>query len=423
MMRKLIIPVAISAIASACGGGSSSSNDSPPDSEIPTQLTGTLVDSPVINIGYRTNSSQGVTNNQGQFQYQSGENVTFFIGDLEFPSAPAAATVTPLDLAGETDTSSPEVVNMLRLLQTLDQDGDADNGITITEEAKAAASAINFDVPVNEFESSPAVTNLVSNSGSSNTSLISVTDAVNHFEETLEDITGNIEGVWTTTTTDNDLLAFVFFDDGTYLHLEVDEEAPFDEENEESGMEWGSYSRNPISGQLTVTQTFDNNGDTGLTDFVGKGTLFAQVDGDSLTMQFDDNNNGSIEADESLTFSRTAENGLQGAWFTTATDNDLLAFIFFADGTYVHAEVDEQAPFDEQGETSGMEWGTYSRNSANGQLTVTQTFDNNGDTGLTDFVGESTLFAQLSGNSLTLQFDDNNNGSIDGDESLEFERL
>lgn len=81
-----------------------------------------------------------------------------------------------------------------------------------------------------------------------------------------------------------------------------------------------------------------------------------------------------------------------------------------------------QAPIDEPNEHSGMEWGTYTRNSETGLLTVTQIFDNNSDTGLTDFVGQTTLFAQVSGDVLTLQFDDNDNGTIDTDESLDFQR-
>jgi frataxin-like iron-binding protein CyaY len=212
------------------------------------------------------------------------------------------------------------------------------------------------------------------------------------------------------------LLAFVFFADGTYVHLEVDEEAPIDVSGETSGMEWGTYSRNSETGLLTVTQIFDNNSDTGLTDIV---PYFAQVSGDVLTLQFDNNQNGTIDTDESLDFSRSPSNNLLGVWTTSLTDDDLLAFVFFADGTYVHLEVDEEAPIDVSGETSGMEWGTYSRNSETGLLTVTQIFDNNSDTGLTDIV---PYFAQVSGDVLTLQFDNNQNGTIDTDESLDFQR-
>ena len=101
-------------LLTACGGGGSSSDGSPPVSE-PSTSTGQFIDSPVANIGYRTESiPDGVTNANGQFKYLEGETVTFFIGDLEFPPAPATEKVTPLDLAGSTDTSDPTVINIIR---------------------------------------------------------------------------------------------------------------------------------------------------------------------------------------------------------------------------------------------------------------------------------------------------------------------
>jgi hypothetical protein len=422
MMKNSILILGLCAGLVACGGGSSSSSNN----DSTNTQTGVFLDSSVVNIGYRTETLEGVTNSLGEYDYVEGETVTFFIGDLELPPVTAAGTVTPLDLAGSDDTSNSTVVNIIRLLQTLDEDGNPDNGITITETAKSAATQVDFELSITDFESSSAVTNLVANSGSSSTVLVPQSEATAHFEDTLVDegvdfvANSNIAGIWTTSLTENDLLAFVFFDDGTYAHLEVDT----DDSEEISGMEWGTYSKDSGTGQLTVTQTFDGNGDTGLTDAAnGLTTLFAQVSGDVLTLQFDDNLNGTIEAGESLDFSRSASSNLLGVWTTALTDNDLLAFVFFADGTYVHLEVDEEAPIDAAGEQSGMEWGTYTRNNTTGELTVTQTFDGNGDTGLTDAAnGLTTLFAQVSGDVLALQFDDNLNGTIETDESLDFQR-
>jgi len=85
-------------LASCGGGGGSSSN--------PTS-TGVFVDSPVINIGYRTETQNGVTNSRGEFKYFPGETVTFFIGDLEFPSVLADERVTPLDMADTDDVFHP----------------------------------------------------------------------------------------------------------------------------------------------------------------------------------------------------------------------------------------------------------------------------------------------------------------------------
>ena len=400
-------------LLTACGGGGSSSDGSPPVSE-PSTSTGRFIDSPVANIGYRTESiPDGVTNANGQFKYLEGETVTFFIGDLEFPPAPATEKVTPLDLAGSTDTSDPTVINIIRLLQSLDDDGITSTGITINQLAKDNATPVDFFISESEFQNLTAVKVLVENSGSPTTSLISTSEALEHFEgilvgEGVEFVANlGINGIWVNENTDNELLAFVFFRDGTYVHLEVDEELPLDEQPETSGMEWGTYSLDPETRALTVDIDFDRNLDTGLTSSVNGGLdIFARVSGDQLTFEIDENGNSSIDDGESTVFSRSASetmDELVGIWkvANVADFNDTLALIFFADGTYVHMEIDEQAPFDEQPETSGMEWGTYSVSPGSDAITFTGLFDNNGDTGPVNGVGSpSTISASISDTSI-----------------------
>lgn len=413
----------------ACGGGSSGTDSNSALNQTDTQV-GVFLDSPVSNIGYRTESLEGVTNTLGEYEYIEGETVTFFIGELALPVVTAAEVITPLDLAESNDTSNSIVINVIRLLQTLDEDADPDNGISISETAKISATQVDFYLSTSDFESSPDVINLLANSGSTNTSLISQSSAIAHFENMLVEegkdfvANANITGIWTTELTDDELLAFVFFADGTYVHMEVDEQQPFESTEEVSGMEWGTYSRNSETGELIVTQTFDRNAYSGLTDFIdGESILLAHVSGDVLTIQFDENQNGLIDEDESLDFTRSESRELLGVWTTDLTDDELLGFVFFADGTYVHMEVDEELPLAGEDEISGMEWGTYFLETGTGQLTVTQMFDNNGDSGLTDAAnGQHTLYAQVSGDVLTLQFDENNSGSIDEHESLEFQR-
>jgi len=105
------------------------------------------------------------------------------------PSAPATGVVTPLELAGTNDTANSVVVNILRLLQTLDQDGEPDNGITITDTAKNTATQVDFSQSESDFESSAAVTTLIMNAGqeSTMTSLVPASEAIAHFEESLTD--------------------------------------------------------------------------------------------------------------------------------------------------------------------------------------------------------------------------------------------
>ncbi len=173
--RRLFLASAF-ALFTACGGGGSSDPSSesvpppaesapPPDASVPMPNIGVFLDSPVINIGYRTETLESATNSLGEFEYLLGDTVTFFIGDLEFPPVEASRTVTALDLAGTTNTSDPRVVNMIRLLQTLDQDANPDNGITITETARSSATQVDFGLSEADFASSLAVTNLIMTAG------------------------------------------------------------------------------------------------------------------------------------------------------------------------------------------------------------------------------------------------------------------
>ncbi|MFT5663928.1 MAG: hypothetical protein ACI9JR_001319 [Gammaproteobacteria bacterium] len=242
---------------------------------------------------------------------------------------------------------------------------------------------------------------------------IAMDEVLANFTPPVSTLDVSLAGTWRPTVAQNnpdDFLSLTFFADGTYTHGQV-----FSDENETSGMEWGTYSRDSATGLLTVTQTFDNNGGTGLTDFVGAGgpSAYADVVGDELTLSIDET--GSGEIDTTIVFQRAVSSGFLGTWKARVAQfspDDFLSLSFFDDGTYTHMEID----FSDEDEISGMEWGTYSLDPATGLLTVTQEFDNNGGTGLTDYVGAAApfLYVDLVNDVLTGSWDENGNGIIDG---------
>lgn len=171
------------AILAGCG----SDDDDNSGSSGPQTLTGTLLDAPVINIDYSTDTQSGVTNAQGEFTYVEGERVFFSVGDLNLPSALADEIVTPMDMVGIQDSTDFRVVNIIRLLQSLDDDGNPDNGISITDTAKNSATQVNFGLLEEDFEASTAVLNLIVNGGQLPvvTELVSAAQAIAHFEAEL----------------------------------------------------------------------------------------------------------------------------------------------------------------------------------------------------------------------------------------------
>jgi len=122
--------------------GSSSHDDDEQTSNLVVIIReGRLIDSPVEGVSYRSGPLAGVTGPDGGFHYQVGAPVRFSIGDIALGQAvEGKAIVTPLDLVPGGTLDTPAVINIARLLQSLDAlPGDA--RITIPATARAAAAA------------------------------------------------------------------------------------------------------------------------------------------------------------------------------------------------------------------------------------------------------------------------------------------
>lgn len=124
--------VAATLVLAGCGGGGGDS-ESASSSQV-----GTFIDSPVSGLEFESPSVSGITDAYGNFTYTEGERVTFHIGNLHLGSAvPGNHRVTPLNLvAGASDASDPRVTRILRTLQSMDSDGNLENGIQIDESVR-----------------------------------------------------------------------------------------------------------------------------------------------------------------------------------------------------------------------------------------------------------------------------------------------
>lgn len=194
--------------------------------------TGVFLDSAVENINYQTDTLSGTTNDKGEFEYVAGESVTFSIGDVVLPTVTAKSSITPLDFSSNREITNETVVNVTRLLQSLDQDGDPSNGIKINDLSKSSANTqLNFSLFTEEFEESSDVISLIMNGGQDETitTLIDIHDAIVHLEETLVELskgeTISFPGTWKLTEaydickgnlTVHYSTVTLAYDDGTY---------------------------------------------------------------------------------------------------------------------------------------------------------------------------------------------------------------
>lgn len=179
-------------LASCGGGGSEGGADTSNNSA--TLQQGVFVDSAVTGLSYRTASREGVTDSNGTFRYRAGEQVRFLIGDLEFGRSEGQALVSPLNLvAGADDVNDPAVTNICRLLQSLDADGNPNNGIVLSDAVHSAMTGrqIDFAIAPEAFSDDAEILGLLAALNAQNTfpngprTLISAAQARSHLMASL----------------------------------------------------------------------------------------------------------------------------------------------------------------------------------------------------------------------------------------------
>jgi hypothetical protein len=108
--------------------------------------TGQLIDAPVQGVRYVSGSVSGVTGAVGEFQYEEGGTIRFYIGEIALGNAVSGkAVITPLDLISGGTIDTPAVINIARLLQSLDAI-PGDHEITIPAALHTMTSQSNATV-------------------------------------------------------------------------------------------------------------------------------------------------------------------------------------------------------------------------------------------------------------------------------------
>lgn len=215
--RMALLSAALLSLSGCNDGNSKDDNtDAGPDAR---PETGTFIDSPVSGLDYQgAKVGSGQTDATGQFDYFPDEIITFAIGDLELGTAAGAEQLTPLSITeGATDASDPRVSNMLVLLQSLDADGNLNNGIQITkqisDEVSFSAAELDLSQAAADFNSNlAAVLDTLENAGAFTDTdprartATSVADALAHFERSTSPRT-------VVSTSGGDLRGFAINDD------------------------------------------------------------------------------------------------------------------------------------------------------------------------------------------------------------------
>ena len=135
-MYKILITMVSLLILNGCGGGSSSTTTTTPNVAL---KIGYLVDAPLEGVTYSCGSITGVTTATGAFQC-SETPITFSIGSWVIGTLntfTSDSVVYPQDLVGvpRSDYNSTALVELTQILQSLDDDGNVTDRITIRSDA------------------------------------------------------------------------------------------------------------------------------------------------------------------------------------------------------------------------------------------------------------------------------------------------
>ncbi|WP_180039196.1 hypothetical protein [Acinetobacter sp. YH16052] len=373
-MKKTLLCLALAGLLSACGGSDDNSS-TPPASNIGTQ-TGVLTDAVISGVRYVTSSgATSFTNDDGEFNFNEGETVKFYIGDVQLgDEIEAKERVTPLDLA-ETENAR---LNLLVFLQSLDGD-DKDDKLQISTATTDALKnqSINFDQPYNDFKNEAIVKTVIPEG-----KLVNEEDAKAHFQTTFYK---DIAGTWEINRTDNTAVLIHILEDGRYALGEAEAK----DESGQAGIEMGRLKWNATTTVIEPEILHDTNGEWGLSHPAENKPYSLNYNGTQLILT-----EPGVSTEYRLNRVKQS-NSLVGTWRL----NETHLFAFFDNNYYFFLDTEGG---DDCG-WPGIEYGKYTL-SANTLTTTEVLFDTNECGGLQDSSNGSKTIASIniSNNNLIL---------------------
>jgi hypothetical protein len=352
------------ALLVACGGGGEGGGGTPGGGDggggqVTGSQSGILTDARIEGVRYTTSSGvTGVTDADGRYAYNPGDTVTFSVGSVVLGEVPATGIITPIQLAAGSEV---KLGNLLVVLQSLDGDGNPDNGINIPA---ASASALTASIDLGAALTGSATTSLqgAMTAGGITSPIKTAAESKQHFIDQATTLLAS--NVWVgRDESGKPLFAIHMQPDGTYL---MGEASPADD----AGMP--GYER----GKVTVTDvntkgftwsssiTADTNGEWGLSNPLS-GEYF-NVNGDALIV---------VDPEETTAIAKADNDpaGIVGAWQPVGPADHVL-IVFQANGyfLFVDAVGETMTPDIPEAEwcgTGGMELGRYTWNATSKVLT------------------------------------------------------
>ncbi|MCH9739252.1 MAG: hypothetical protein K0U38_00200 [Epsilonproteobacteria bacterium] len=185
-MKKIIISSIITStiLLTGCGGGSSNptAENSPSANDVAKKTgVGHYVDAAVQGVEYECGEESGITDNNGTFTFEEGKNCIFTLGDVVLREVNATDLEDKMILLEDNlDTS--------RLLQTLDNDGDGDNGIEVSQNMLENIKTSDLtQLPIGDAELADFFQNIEGVEGYEG-AMVTIEEAQQHLQQTIEEL-------------------------------------------------------------------------------------------------------------------------------------------------------------------------------------------------------------------------------------------
>jgi hypothetical protein len=194
MLKKIITSAIATSMALAivgCGGGDSTSpvTSTTTATTEDTTNTGTsqYLDSAVSGITYQCGDQNGITDTNGTFTFEFGQDCTFSLGTIPLRGVSAKVLIDGVPLVEDN-------ITVARVLQSLDFDGDPTNGITIRPEVITVCEEVLSQSGTTELPTTDAllevlITEVQNNVTEFEGDVVTEEEAQAHLEETLTEVT------------------------------------------------------------------------------------------------------------------------------------------------------------------------------------------------------------------------------------------
>ena len=438
---------------SACDSGteksSTTSSEAVTKRMMPTgATTGVLIDSPVSGIAYAASSGKsGVTNNKGIFNFNHGDKIEFKLGGLTLGNIPGSQIVTPIELAGDSDN---KLQNLLVLLQSLDSDSDASNGISIsTETAAAIKSSINLDSNPDTFADSAHLKSIMETSGIDGNVKTAEETRIHFLSQGVALLSAQIWVSYNNQTAS--VLRVAADNSGEYLHGDARPDDSCDENRVcggrtifQTGVEYGVANAIEFDNrgfQIVGKPSVDTNLKGGLSnpgptrrirtdgldlinsDIVtiqrarAKSSVFGELFHIAKPIQISDENEVAPTEVKETRYSKIDNDasGIVGAW---AYDDDAIktpTLVFFPNGKFMMIDPTGATQREDQAKCGkpGIEFASYAYNKGSNQLNLSSfTYNTNGCAGFSDLDNNTAIGFNISSDGNTAKLDKKGEESV-----------